>query len=68
MTLIRIPPNLFYLSCPTENCKKKVEALNGQEQKCFKCNTIFKIPKPRFIGKLKFCDDQGDLLVFLSGE
>lgn len=31
MTLIRIPPNLFYLSCPSENCKKKVEPSNGSE-------------------------------------
>jgi hypothetical protein len=67
-TLIRIPSNLFYLSCPKGECKKKVEQSNQGEWKCFKCNEYFKDPRPRFISKMKFCDDQGDFMITLNGE
>ena len=67
-SLIRIPSNLFYLSCPIGDCKKKAEQTNGVEYKCFKCNQRFTEPKPRFISKMKFCDDQGEIMVTLNGE
>ncbi len=66
-TLLRIPSSLFYLSCPNGDCKKKAEQSNDNEYKCFKCNQRFNKPKPRFISKMKFCDDQGELMITLNG-
>ena len=66
MTLLRFPDEIFYTSCPKDNCKKKVNQ-EGENYFCSRCGVVDGF-KPRFLANLKFCDDSGELWVSCIGD
>ncbi len=61
------PNKMFYLSCPSENCKKKV-ILNDQDTyDCMKCGKSFDKAMPRYIANLKFIDSTGSQYFLTAG-
>lgn len=66
--LIKVPPQVIYLSCPQDSCKKKVEDSQGHQTACIKCGHLYTHPKPRFFARVKFADESGEIDVSCSGE
>lgn len=64
----RIMGNLYYESCPEENCLKKVEKNDKGDFYCQKCSKYFAVSRPRFICNIRIIDDSGNLMISVSGD
>lgn len=66
--LSKISSNLYYESCESDACMKKVTKNNYGSYDCEKCHKTFDKPRARFMASLKFSDDTGSVYTMVSGE
>lgn len=66
VTLIKIPEEIFYKACSSDNCRKKVQP-QGDVYFCSQCGEVNTF-KPRFLSNLTFCDYSAQLYLTCIGD
>lgn len=65
---LRAVNNLYYDSCPNDNCMKKLSPNTNNTFYCEKCQKTFDAAKPRFMATLKVADDSGSMMLTCAGD